>query len=493
MLLKTRYRRNRRRMLSLLLCISAIGVILLGLLVGVNLLVARSAGARSVARLGSHPLKMTPQEMLASILPLHPQYQLAITMGTTAAAQMSCAQSKAAPFCYSPQQVRQAYDIQSLLNKGISGKNRTITIIDAFQDPTVKTDLHLFDKMFGLPDPQLNVLAPFGLTPFNPKDPAQVGFAGEIGLDVEWAHAIAPQATIDLVLANVKVETLQGQLTALLQATGFAVAQNLGSVISQSFGVSESCAGTAFIQQEHKLFQQAARQHQTVFASAGDSGSAAVQCNAQGQPVAIAQGVNYPASDPLVSSVGGTTLIAGTNGQYIGEVAWNESPLGAGATGGGSSRVFALPAFQKQSVRGTHRFVGDLALDGDPLTGVLIVSSQIMPGKTVLIPIGGTSVGSPVAAGLVALFDQAAGTRLGFLNSALYRLSLTQAAGQSFHDIIAGNNAFVFQNMQGQAKIIPGFSAARGWDALSGVGTPDAANLARLLPMFVKANDGAGL
>lgn len=492
--MKRYHQRDRRRLLSWLVSLGVVGIMLLGLLVGANLLSARSSGAHAAASgSGAHPLQMTPQEMLASILPLHPQYSRAVTMGQAAMAHMSCAQSKASPFCYSPQQIRQAYDVQPLLARGITGKNRTITIIDAFQDPTVKADLHLFDQMFGLPDPQLNVLAPFGLTPFRPKDPAQTGFAGEIGLDVEWAHALAPQATIDLVLANVKTETLQGELTALFQATAFAVAQNLGSVISQSFGVSESCAGKAFIQQEHKLFQQAARQHQTVFASAGDSGSAALQCNAQGQPVAIARGVNYPASDPLVSSVGGTTLLAGRNGQYISELTWNDSALGAGATGGGSSQVFAQPVFQKQSVRSTHRFVSDLALDADPLTGVLVVSSQIMPGKTVLIPIGGTSVGSPVAAGLVALFDQASGTRLGFLNSALYRLSLSQLAGQAFHDVRLGNNTFLFQNMQRQVVTIPGFGAARGWDAPTGVGTPQAANLARLLPGFIKANDGAGL
>ncbi|HEX7736623.1 MAG TPA: S53 family peptidase [Ktedonobacteraceae bacterium] len=491
--MKIHHQRNRRRLLSFLLSLGVAGIMVPGLLVGANLLNARSAGAHAVSGSGTHPLRMAPGQMLANILPLHPRYQQAIPMGNAAMARMSCAQSKASPFCYSPQQIRQAYNIQPLLAQGITGKNRTITIIDAFQDPTVKTDLHLFDQMFGLPDPQLNVLAPFGLTPFNPKDRAQLGFAGEIGLDVEWAHAIAPQATIDLVLANVKTETLRGELTALLQATSFAVAQDLGSVISQSFGVSESCAGAAFIQQEHKLFQQAARQHQTVFASAGDSGSAAVQCNAQGQPVTVARGVNYPASDPLVSSVGGTSLLAGKNGQYISEITWNDSPIGAGATGGGASQVFAQPAFQKQSLRSAHRFVSDLALDADPLTGVLVVSSQIMPGKTVLIPIGGTSVGSPIAAGLVALFDQARGVRLGFLNSAFYRLSLSQVAGQAFHDIRLGNNAFLFQNMQRQTVVIPGFGAARSWDAPTGVGTPQAANLARLLPGFIKANDGAGL
>src|SRR5262249_47035556 len=152
-------------------------------------------------------------------------------------------QSQAAPRCYSPQQIRQAYGVQALLDKGITGKGRVITIIDAFQDPAIRQELHMFDQLFGLKDPQLNILAPFGLTPFNPKDKAQIAFAGEIALDVEWAHAMAPDATINLVLANVKQQTLQGELTALLQATSFAVGHNLGSSISQSFGISESCAG----------------------------------------------------------------------------------------------------------------------------------------------------------------------------------------------------------------------------------------------------------
>ena len=168
------------------------------------------------------------------------------------------------------------------------------------------------------------------MTPFNPNDPAQTGFAGEIALDVEWAHVAAPDATIDLVLANVQQETIQGELTALLQATNFAVSQNIGSVISQSFGVGETCIPPALAQSAHQTFQQARANKQTVFASAGDTGSGVLQCDTQGNPVTIAAGVNYPASDPLVTSVGGTTVLAGQDGAYISETAWNESQQGAG-------------------------------------------------------------------------------------------------------------------------------------------------------------------
>lgn len=491
--MERRRRQNRRRWLSLGLSLLGVGVIALGVIIGTTVLAPRFQGAHAAGIHISKYVTMTPQEMQASILPLQPMYTMAVKMGNNASTKMSCLTSKVKPLCYSPQQIRQAYDIQPLFNQGINGANRIITIIDAFQAPTVRADLTAFDQLFGLPAARLNVLAPFGLTKFNPKDPAQTGFAGEIALDVEWAHAIAPQATIDLVLANVKTETLQGELTALLQATGFAVQQDLGSAISQSFGISESCAGAAFIQQEHKLFQKARAQHQTVFASAGDTGAAAVQCNAEGQAIGVARGVNYPASDPLVSSVGGTTLLANAKGQYMSETAWNESLLGDGATGGGVSQVFAQPAFQKQSVHSTHRQVSDLSLDADPLTGVVIVSSEVMPGETVLIPIGGTSVGSPMAAGMVALFDQAAGTRLGFLNSAFYRLSLSNNAGLAFHDTRVGNNTFLFQTMQQALAVVAGFNTGRGWDAPTGVGTPQAANLAKLLPIFIAAADGAGL
>jgi subtilase family serine protease len=420
-------------------------------------------------------------------------WEHSVNMATTQALP-ACLTSTALPLCYTPQQMRQAYGVQPLLDAGITGKGRIITLIEAFQDPTIQTDLHLFDTEFGLPDPQLNVIAPFGSTPFNANDPVQTGFAGETALDVEWAHVMAPDATIVVIQANVQQETLQGQLTALLQAAQYAVQQNIGSVISMSFGTSEQCLGAAFIQQAHAIFQQARANKQTVLASAGDNGSGVVQCNANGRPLTLTQGVNYPASDPLVTSVGGTTLLTGPNGVYQSETAWNEANEGEGATGGGSSTVFAKPPFQ-QNIQGTTRSVGDLSFDADPLTGVPVVTGSLMPGQTLMIPIGGTSLGAPAVAGMVALFDQAAGgVRLGFLNDALYRISQNaNAYAQALHDIQAGNNAFVFQAANGKIVNIAGFDAATGWDAPTGVGTPNAASLQKTLPQFITPNDGSTL
>jgi subtilase family serine protease len=479
-------RRGRRRpFLYVAMCLLGMVLVLAGAFLGTMLWHAQQQGV--------HAATVSRQRSVAqaSVLTIRPMYKQAVKMGTNA---QGCLHSAVPPLCYSPQLLRVAYGVQPLIANGITGKGRIITIIDAFQDPTIRSDLHLFDTLFGLNDPQLNIIAPFGLTRFNPKDPAQTGFAGEIALDVEWAHAIAPGATIDLVLANVKQESLQGELAALLRATGFAVQNDIGSVISQSFGASEECVGSGLIQQAHAIFQTARVQKQTVFASAGDSGAAAVRCAADGQPVALVRGVNYPASDPLVTSVGGTTLQIAADGTYVGETTWNGSQRGTGATGGGISNIFALPGYQQNIVNAGGRGVSDIALDADPLTGVPIVTSSMMPGETMIIPTGGTSVGAPVAAGMTALFDQAAGgRRLGFLNGAFYRISQQAAYTGAFHDVTTGNNTFTFKNGNGGRETIAGFEAGVGWDSPTGVGSPDAANLATLLPQFIIPGDGAGL
>jgi len=492
-------RKRKLRVLYLVISLVSVVVVVLGIILGTIVLRSQqgayAAGDNAQAGGGGGA-----QKMQVTILPMRPQYKMMTTMAP--GAQMNqklipCLNKTTLPLCYTPQQIRQAYGMQALINAGFTGKGRIITIIDAFQDPTLKQDLQLFDQLFGLNNPQLNIIAPFGLTPFNAKDPAQVGFAAEIALDVEWTHAMAPDATIDLVLGNVKNASVQGELTALLQVTNFAVQQNIGSVISQSFGLGETCLGTTFIQTAHQIFRKARAQKQTIFASAGDTGAAAIQCDANGNPVAFARGVNYPASDPLISSVGGTTLLASktanTNGNYIRESAWNESLQGGGATGGAASKIFALPAFQQNTVNSTHRFTTDLSFDGDELTGVPVISSSIQPGKTLVLPFGGTSVGSPLAAGMTTLIDQMAGKRLGFLNNAFYRISHSNAYGQAFHDVRTGNNTFIFQQNNGDIVAVQGFDSVTGWDPATGVGSPNAANLAKILPRFIDANDGAAL
>lgn len=184
----------------------------------------------TVAARGS---RLTPAVMQA------PHY--VVYAGTVSEGRTFRCQTTTPAGCYGPQQIRQAYEIQPLLDSGITGKGRTIVIVDAYQSPTIGSDLHTFDQLFGLNDPTLNIIAPDGLTPFDQSDANQTGWAGEITLDVEWAHAIAPDATIDLVLAKSNADA------DILSATTYAVNNNLGDVISQSFGEAESCADPAIL------------------------------------------------------------------------------------------------------------------------------------------------------------------------------------------------------------------------------------------------------
>jgi len=191
--------------------------------------------------------------------------------------------------------------------------------------------------------------------------------------------------------------------------------------------------------------------------------------------------------------VGGTSLtIDRKTGTYQSETTWNESGDN-GATGGGFSSIFTKPDFQ-QSLPGKARGVSDLSVVANPLTGVPTVAGSAEPNQTLIFPVGGTSLGPPVIAGMTALFDQAAGERLGLLNNALYRINQdARVYAQTFHDIQSGNNAFAFKDDNDNLVFVDGFNAALGWDAPTGLGTPIASSLALLLPKFIKANDGSNL
>jgi subtilase family serine protease len=385
-----------------------------------------------------------------------------------------CLTSAVPPRCFSPQQIRRAYNIQKLLKAGTTGKGRTIVLIDGSTSPTLTADVHLYDALYGLKDPTINVIAPFGVPAFDPS--AYI----ETALDVEISHAIAPDATIDLVLGDTSQARSPGDFDSiLLRVTKYAVDNNLGDVISQSFGVGESCVGSAYLQSEQQVFKEARQKHITVLASAGDSGDLAISCS--GFQITLVKGVSVPASDPFATAVGGTSLDADVNtGQYISETTWNEWNNGGGATGGGFSSVFARPAYQDGIPGiGAFRGVPDVAFVADPLTGVPVVVS--LSGGTLIVPIGGTSVGSPAWAGIVALANQAAGDRLGFLNDSIYKLLASDNYSEGFNDITTGDNTTTIFDNNGKQITVPGYPAGPGWDAVTGAGTPKVSSLVSLL------------
>lgn len=378
--------------------------------------------------------------------------------------------------CYSPQEIQNAYDLTPLLNAGYTGVGQTIIIIDSFGSPTIASDLSTFDAGYGLPDPpSFTVLAPLGTVPFDPSNSDQVGWAFETTLDVEWAHALAPGASIVLLTSPVdETEGVQG-LPEFLQLEQYALDHHLGKIISQSWGATENTlfdpAGRRVMADFERFYLRGGLENVTILASSGDSGSAGVDVNYQFYPFPT---VGFPASSPLVTAVGGTSLYADTEGNYQHETVWNSTGTwGAGASGGGVSRQFLEPLYQYllpasvQRKLNHHRGIPDVAYNADPNTSILVYESFL--SSSGYYGIGGTSEGAPQWAGIIADANQLAGHPLGFLNQRLYLLR-----GIGFHDVTIGNNSF---------HGVPGYNATTGWDLATGWGSP---NLSRLLPELVR-------
>jgi subtilase family serine protease len=365
--------------------------------------------------------------------------------------------------CYAPAQIRKAYDIPS----NLTGAGETIAIIDAFGDPLLLNDLALFDATFGLPTPTVNVICPDsrGCPTFDPTNPDEVNWAAEISLDVQWSHAIAPGATIDLVVAYSDADA------DIQTAQHYVVTNNLGDVLSQSFGEGETCMDPTIQAEQHQDFVTAENKNMTVFASAGDSGASQPDCNGDGNYFLSA---STPASDPLVTGVGGTHLNANfNNGAYHSETVWNNSGQSPdfGAGGGGFSTIYAKPSYQDNAnTSSSFRGVPDVTYNGDVYGGVLAVCSECNAGVPAFFIFGGTSAGSPQWAAITALADQAAGHRLGFLNPALYAIANGNHYRQVFNDVTTGNNSWDISG-------VTGYSAGPGWDPASGLGSPDAKSL----------------
>ena len=378
--------------------------------------------------------------------------------------------------CYSPQEIRNAYNLTPVLNKGYMGKGQTIVIIDLYGSPTALADLKQFDADYGLPDPpSFKQLAPLGSVPFDPTNNDQVGWAEETSLDVQWSHALAPAANIVVLTSPVsETQGVQG-MPEFLQLEEYALDHHLGKIISQSWGTTENTlftpAGREVLENFENFYERAALEGVTVLASAGDSGTANPDVNGNTYPFPT---VGYPASSPWVTSVGGTSLYADTNGNYQSETVWNEGPQDA--TGGGVSQYFGEPFYQfglpynvQKTILQGHRALPDISFNADPYTGVPVFLGFLGAGNNGYYIFGGTSEGSPAWAGLIADANQEAGHSLGFLNPKFYAFGYDkEIQTRLFHDITVGNNA---------QPPIPGYSATPGWDAATGWGTPKAKQL----------------
>jgi subtilase family serine protease len=389
--------------------------------------------------------------------------------------------------CYTPSDIQNQYDFPALYGEGITGAGQTIVIFDSFGSPTIRQDLAVFDQESSLPDPpSFDIYMPEGSSTVNfvrvPKTSdfdhnhlaQQRGWAYETTLDVEWAHALAPGANIALVTIPLS-ETggVQG-LPNMQHAQAFALSHGLGSIWSDSWSATEQGFGSATpILNLDRLYAQAAAAGVSAFFGTGDTGSANV--NRQGHVFPYAT-VTYPPSSAHVVAVGGTgvTTPVGSISTYQPESVWDTPPTESGG-GGGYSSVFPEPSYQvgagipdPSGMRG----IPDVSMNAADTSAVLVFESFDPLLGVGFVPIAGTSEATPLWAATDAVMNQADGP-LGFLTPRLYQIYENPGLySEAFHDITVGNNS---------VGGVPGFSAGPGWDAASGLGTPDAVGLAQAL------------
>jgi len=358
-----------------------------------------------------------------------------------------------------PAQVRHAYGLDDIANQG---DGQTIGIVIPLHNPTIKSDVDVFSATFGLPqckpadcDWLETRFYPEGVVPV--PDAACSSsclqlFQLESALDVEWAHAIAPKARIVLV------ETSR-YVADLLDAGDVAIASG-ASVISISWAVPENGRSKA---DRLALNSRFIKPHVAFVAAAGDSGN--YSC------LGVAS-LCWPATSSYVTGVGGTTLQLNSQGDYITENAWKGG-------GGGFSLYEDVPDYQKPFNPYTTRGVPDVAYHANPQTGFAVYNSNPYLGSTGWQEVGGTSAGAPQWAALMAIANSirkaAAPSKapLTGSNPHLYSTATGPAYASNYHDIFAGNNT------NGQCG--PLCSASKGYDFVTGLGSPNAANLINAL------------
>jgi subtilase family serine protease len=339
-----------------------------------------------------------------------------------------------------PAQIRRFYGVSSL---GNTGSGQTIGIVDAYDDPTVASDLNHFNGAFGLAPCTTSNGCFQKVYASGVKPSTNSGWALEISLDVQWAHVIAPHARILLVEAS------SNSLPALLQAVHVAVNHG-ASVVSMSWGGSEFST-------EQSFDSNFAINGVTFVAASGDNGN----------------GVDWPAASPDVIGVGGTSIKTDSAGDYLGETAWTGS-------GGGRSAIELEPSFQGNypvpNANG-KRAVPDVAYSADPNSGFPVYDTTPYQGFTGWFQVGGTSAGAPQWSALFALTNSIrAGKGKGHLSHTDTMVYEAAKASYStrFHDITTGSNGTCGWVCQ----------AHTGFDFVSGLGSPRAAGIVNALSNF---------
>jgi subtilase family serine protease/sugar lactone lactonase YvrE len=426
------------------------------------------------------------------------------------------------PILMDPNDFAKIYDLDRVYNSGITGLGETIAIVSRTTAVEL-TDVETFRQAYHLPPNDPTVILNGPPTLLGGYGPGS-GDDLESSLDVEWAGAVAPEATVDQVISGT-TETTDG---VTLSST-YIVDNNLADIMSLSFGECELGLGPAGNSLYNAIFAQAAAQGISVFTAAGDSGAAACDASYEGQ-AADGIAVSGLASTPFNTAVGGTEFneagnypqywtLDGVNlvpNGYIPENVWNESDVynNLNATGGGVSTIYAKPAWQSTAIQGVPndnaRDLPDVSLSGANHDGYVICVAVLGPctistigDQSLLVTaagVGGTSASVQVFAGIMALVDQKEGGRQGLANYGLYQLAANETyancnssnetdpsvpppPGCPFNDITVGNNGVPGNDTlgnnppPGDVTGQLGYNATVGYDPASGLGSVDAFNL----------------
>jgi subtilase family serine protease len=345
------------------------------------------------------------------------------------------------PTGLTPAEIRNAYGVNLITfadgTVAGGGAGQTIAIVDAYDDPAIAADLAAFDQEYGLPAPPSFTVDNLGATR------TSAGWALETALDVEWAHAIAPDATIVLVEAG------SSGLYSLLGAVGVAAKLPGVSVVSMSWGTSEFRGETSF----NTVFTTPSGHENVAFvAASGDTGAAG--------------GPEYPSVAPDVLAVGGTTLTLTAAGTYAYETGWSGSTGGFSGTDSNFTSALSEPAYQRTALASAGlddgvRTTPDVAFNADPSSGVSVYDSIGYDGQSGWFQLGGTSAAAPAWAGLIAIADQ--GLALAGkspLSSTQVLTDLYSLPSSDFNQITSGYN---------------GYYASAGYNLVTGLGSPRAA------------------
>ncbi len=387
---------------------------------------------------------------------------------------------------HTPAEIKGAYGISNAYD----GSGQTVAIIDAYASPTILADVNQWSINRGLPTMkpgQLVQVVPPGIyrRPNNrAQDPS--GWDGEETLDVEAVHGMAPGAKIVYVGAPNNYQDLDA-------AMNHVVDFHLAQIVTNSYGFSTELLPPGYVKPFEQTLIQAAAEGIGVYFSSGDSGDETINFGFATP--------DWPAVSPWVTAVGGTALAVDQNNTRVFETGWGTSTYACNQTtfactrqgwlygsGGGVSKIFAKPWYQS-SLSFSGRAVPDVAALGDPQTGLLIGQTQTFPNGTYYdeYRIGGTSLSSPIFAGLMALLDQKDGTPHGFANPLFY------ANAGSFYDVTSVKTAVARRNFRNGVDASAGVSdflrtfddysgsptqfTGPGWDNVTGLGSPTSAFL----------------